>query len=141
MSTDGSRKDQLALLSKAPLFADFSEEELKRVVDLSEPARFEAGEVIVDQGDPGVECFIIESGTASVYVRGDYVATSAPGSMIGEMALIDHRPRTATVVADTDLLAARFDSNAFRVLLEEMPKASERIFQILRDRLDRLAEL
>lgn len=74
-------------------------------------------------------------------MRGEYIATSGPGSMIGEMALIDHRPRTATVVADTELNALRFDSHAFRILLEEMPKAAERIQATLRVRLDRLSEL
>lgn len=136
-----SDSDSVELLSGMSLFADFSPEELDRVVELSEQQRFPTGSVIVDQGDPGTECFVIVSGTASVYVRGEYIATSTDGSIIGEMALIDHRPRTATVVADSDVLALRFDSNAFRTLLEEMPKASERIFATLRERLDRLSQL
>ena len=94
--------------------------------------------VVVDQGDPGTECFVIVDGTASVYVRGEFVASSGPGSMVGEMALVDHRPRTATVVADTDLDLLRFDSHAFTKLLDEMPKASEHILTGLRARLDRL---
>lgn len=123
------------------LFADFSADELGRVVELSEQRTFSAGSVMVDQGDPGTECFVLVSGSASVYVRGEYVTTSTSGSLIGEMALIDHRPRTATVVADSEVSVLRFDSDAFRSLLEEMPKASERIFETLRERLDRLSEL
>lgn len=123
------------------LFADFSGDELNRVLELSEKTVFPAGAVIVDQGDPGTDCFIIVSGAASVYVRGEYIATSTSGSIIGEMALIDHRPRTATVVADSEVSTLRFDSEAFRTLLEEMPKASERIFAMLRERLDRLSQL
>lgn len=123
------------------LFADFSGDELNRVLELSEKTVFPVGAVIVDQGDPGTDCFIIVSGAASVYVRGEYIATSTSGSIIGEMALIDHRPRTATVVADSEVSTLRFDSEAFRTLLEEMPKASERIFAMLRERLDRLSQL
>lgn len=141
MTQRTSHSDSVALLAGMSLFADFSTEELDRVVQLSELRSFPAGSVLVDQGDPGTECFVIVSGTAGVYVRGEYVATSTPGSLIGEVALIDHRPRTATVVADSELSVLRFDSEAFRVLLEEMPKASERIFATLRERLDRLSEL
>ncbi|MCB1258382.1 MAG: cyclic nucleotide-binding domain-containing protein, partial [Microthrixaceae bacterium] len=60
---------------------------------------------------------------------------------IGEMALIDHRPRTATVIADTDLDTLKFDSEAFKILLTETPKAAEHIYATLRERLDRLSEL
>ena len=99
-----------------------------------------SGAVLVDQGDPGTSCYVILAGVAGVYVRGEYVASSGPGSMVGEIALIDHRPRTATVVADSDLELLQFDSAAFRTLLEEMPKASERVMTLLRARLERAAE-
>jgi CRP-like cAMP-binding protein len=55
--------------------------------------------------------------------------------MVGEMALIDHRPRTATVVADGDMKLLRFKTRAFRTLLDEMPKASERVMTMLRARM------
>lgn len=141
MAQRTSQDDSIELLSGMSLFSDFSTEELGRVVELSERRVFPTGAVLVDQGDPGMECFVIVSGSAGVYVRGEYVATSTAGSLIGEMALIDHRPRTATVVANSEMTVLRFDSDAFRTLLEEMPKASERIFATLRERLDRLSEL
>jgi len=135
-----SRKpsERVEVLSKVPFFDGFEAQDLRRVVDLSDEVVVGAGSVVVDQGDPGTDCFVIVQGEASVYVRGEHVASSGPGSMVGEMALVDHRPRSATVVADTDLDLLRFDSNAFRTLLEEMPKASERIMTVLRSRLDRL---
>ena len=135
-----SRKpsERVEVLSKVPFFEGFGVQDLQRVVELSDEVALSAGAVVVDQGDPGTDCYVIVDGTASVYVRGDHVASSGPGSMVGEMALVDHRPRSATVVADTDLDMLRFDSNAFRKLLEEMPMASERIMTVLRSRLDRL---
>jgi CRP-like cAMP-binding protein len=51
--------------------------------------------------------------------------------MIGEMALIGHRPRTASVVAETDMKLLRFDAPQFRKLLSEMPKAEERVTSLL----------
>lgn len=128
-------------IKEIPLFANFSAEEIQRVVEISTEAHFSAGSVVVDQGDPGTVCHVIVSGEASVYVRGEYVTTSGPGSMIGEIALVDHRPRTATVVADNQMTTLQFDSKSFRVLLEEMPKAGEQILRSLRARLDRLDKL
>ncbi len=129
--------ERAELLSKVEFFEGFSDEDLRRVVELGDEVDLPAGAVVVDQGDPGTTCYVVLSGTASVYVRGEYVASSGPGSMVGEIALVDHRPRTATVVADTDLELIRFDSVAFRTLLDEMPKASERLMTVLRARLER----
>ena len=131
-------EERVEVLSRVPLFECFDPADLRRVVDMSDEVQVAAGTVVVDQGDPGTHCYVIVDGTASVYVRGEFVASSGPGSLVGEMALVDHRPRTATVVADTDLDLLRFDSHAFTVLLDEMPKASEYIMTALRARLDRL---
>ena len=132
--------ERAALLSNMEFFQGFSDDELRRVVELGHEVDLPAGSVLVDQGDPGTSCYVILSGVAGVYVRGEYVASSGPGSMVGEIALIDHRPRTATVVADSDLDLLQFDSAAFRTLLDEMPKASERVMMLLRARLERAAE-
>ena len=129
--------DDVDWLSSVPFFDGFSEDDLRRVLDLSDQMEAPAGTVLVDQGDPGTDCFVIVEGQASVYVRGEHIATSGPGSMVGEMALIDHRPRTATVVADTDTKLLRFRTKAFRTLLDEMPKASEQVLITLRSRLAR----
>ncbi len=132
------KSDEVDWLASVPFFEGFSTDDLRRVLDLSDQMEATTGTVLVDQGDPGTYCFVIVEGTASVYVRGEYVASSGPGSMVGEMSLIDHRPRTATVVADSDLLVLRFGIRAFRTLLEEMPKASERVMTELRARLERV---
>jgi CRP-like cAMP-binding protein len=54
--------------------------------------------------------------------------------MVGEMALVDHRPRSATVVAETPMRLLGFDTKAFRSLLDEMPKASQRVMSLLNAR-------
>jgi hypothetical protein len=55
--------------------------------------------------------------------------------MVGEMSLIDRRPRTATVVATTPMALLAFDTKAFQKLLSEMPKAEERVHTLLASRL------
>jgi CRP-like cAMP-binding protein len=131
------RSDDVTGLAGVPFFDGFPEEDLRRVAELGERIHAPAGTVLVDQGDTGTYCFVIVSGDASVYVRGEYVAGTGPGSMVGEMSLIDHRPRTATVVADTAMELLRFGTREFRTLLDEMPKASERVMTMLRARLER----
>lgn len=132
----GKKPDEsTAWLASISFFDGFSHEELVRVAQLGTEVEAPAGTVVMDQGDPGTDCFVVESGLASVYVRGEHVAAVGAGSMVGEMALVDHRPRSATVVADTDLRLVRFDSKAFRTLLDEMPKASERVLALLTSRL------
>lgn len=127
--------ERVEILSGVQFFDGFSDAELQRVVELTDEVHVHAGNVVVDQGDPGIHCFVIIAGTASVYVSGQHVASLGPGSMVGEMALVDHRPRTATVVGDSELDLLRFDSQAFARLLEEMPRASEQVMALLRARL------
>ncbi len=124
--------DQLANVA---LFDGMTRGERSRVVQLSDQIDISSGTVLVDQGDPGTFCFVILEGSAGVYVNGEYVSTSGPGTTVGEMALHDHHPRTATVIANTEMVLLRFDIPAFRSLLAEMPKASERINAILASRL------
>lgn len=122
-------------LGAVALFEGMNLSELTRVDHLGTKVEAGAREILVDQGDPGTYCYVVLEGSASVYANGEYVATNGPGSTIGEMALIDHRPRRATVVADGPMVLLRFDTAQFRALLEEMPKASERIMGILGARL------
>jgi len=122
-------------LNKVTFFEGFSDDELARVASLAEEVVAEKGAVLIDQGRVGLECYVILEGEAGVYVSDEHVATNGPGSMIGEMALIEHRPRNATVVAETDMRLIAFDTKAFRTLLQEMPKAHDRVMELLASRL------
>lgn len=130
----GKKVDWLADVS---FFEGFSPEQLQRVANLGDEVDVDAGTVLVDQGDPGLDCYVVVEGTASVLVAGEHIASIDEGSMIGEMALVDHRPRNATVVADTPMRLLRLKASAFRTLLDEMPKASERVMALLTARLKR----
>lgn len=124
-----------AQLAKVAFFEGFTDDELARVLQLAEEVAAERGAVLIDQGRVGQECYVILEGEAGVHVADEHVATNGPGSMIGEMALIEHRPRNATVIAETDMRLLAFDTRAFKTLLEEMPKAHDRVMEILAARL------
>ena len=122
-------------LHKSTFFEGFSDDELIRVASLAEDVQAETGAVLIDQGRVGLECYVILDGQAGVYYADEHVATLAPGSMVGEMALIEHRPRNATVIAETDMRLIAFDTKAFKTLLEEMPKAHDRVMALLASRM------
>jgi CRP/FNR family transcriptional regulator, cyclic AMP receptor protein len=122
-------------LNKVSLFEGFSSDELARVASLAEEVIAEKGAVLIDQGRVGLECYVILEGQAGVYASGEHVATNGPGSMIGEMALVEHRPRNATVIAETEMRLIAFDTKAFKTLLEEMPLAHDRVMALLASRI------
>ena len=114
-------------LAKLELFEGFSSGELERVRAMAEEVVAEPGAILMEQGDVGQEMFVVCSGQASVIVNGHRVAAVGPGSTLGEMAMLELRPRSATVKAITDLELLSFDHRRFHELLETMPEAAERI--------------
>ncbi len=116
-------------LSELEFFEGFTPDDLAKVRGMAEEVTAEAGAVLMQQGDVGLEAFVICAGQASVDVGGVRVASIGAGSAVGEMALLELRPRSATVRAVTDLELLSFDSKRFHTLLESMPEAAERIAQ------------
>jgi CRP-like cAMP-binding protein len=116
------------------LFTRMSEAELARVAALGEPVDAEAGAVLMDQGDVGVECFLLLEGEAGIFTAGHHVATIGPGALVGEMALIGHKPRNATVTAQAPMRLLAFNISSFKKLLEEMPAAQKYIYELLEAR-------
>lgn len=116
------------------LFAKMDNHELARIAELGQPVDAQPGAVLIDQGDVGLECFLVVDGEAGVMAGREHVATIGPGSIVGEMALIDHRPRNASVVAQSPMRLLAFDIAAFKRLLDEMPLARDHIFGLLKAR-------
>ena len=113
------------------LFARMSEAEMARVAALGEPVDAEAGAMLMNQGDVGQECFLVLEGEAGVFAAGQHVATIGPGTVVGEMALIGHRPRNATVTAQAAMRLLSFNITSFKKLLDEMPVAQKHIYDLL----------
>jgi CRP-like cAMP-binding protein len=125
-------------LSRIDLFEDFTPAELARVAELVEEVDAEKGAVLTEQGKPGTEAFIVVEGEAAFEVAGERKGTIGPGEPIGEMALIDNRPRVGTVRALTSMKLLALDAPQFRKLLDEMPKANRAIMSKLTERLRKL---
>src|SRR5262245_31351020 len=111
----------LESLQRLPIFANVHERDVAKVAEIGEPVDAEPGAVLMDQGDVGTECFFVIDGTAAVYSGGQHIAAISPGSIVGEMALVGHKPRNASVVAETPMHLLAFNIAAFKKLLEAMP--------------------
>lgn len=116
------------------LFARMSNADLEKLAKLGEPVDAEPGAVLMDQGDVGTECFLVLDGEAGVTASGQHVATIGAGSVVGEMALVGHKPRNASVVAQTPMRLLSFNIAHFKRLLEDMPVARDYIYRLLEER-------
>jgi CRP/FNR family transcriptional regulator, cyclic AMP receptor protein len=130
----GDKKGSIDDLRHIALFATMSNADLEELAKLGEPVDAEAGALLMDQGDVGLECFLVLEGEAGITHNGEHLATIGSGSVVGEMALVGHRPRNASVIALTPMRLLSFNIVAFKRLLEDMPQARDFIYQLLEDR-------
>ena len=121
-------------LKSISLFDAFNEEQLEELATLGEREDFVAGDTIVDQGRYGDKCFVIVEGSAKVFMSGEFVTTVNAETMVGEMALIEHRPRNASVIADVDLVAVSFGIEEFNAILDRNPMIKSKVTNLLNQR-------
>ena len=138
-----SRSETIRMLDAVPLFRGLNKRQLAAVAKLVDHESFEPGAVLVKELDVGCRLIIIREGTAEVrrqgFVTGESsavgggkkahrrVATVGPGDIVGELALIDGRPTSASVVADTQLDALVLYATRFNKLLASMPQLYPRL--------------
>ena len=91
--------EKLELMGGVPLFQGLSKRHLTQLVRLADEIHRDDGEILIEEGQPGDEFFVVAEGAAKVVKRGRTVAVLAAGDHFGEMSLFDSRPRSATVVA------------------------------------------
>ena len=104
---------QLALLRGSPIFEPLPPGTLEALAQRLQPRRFETGDVVFAQGEPGDDFYLVDTGRAGVAVDGEVVAEAGPGESFGEIALLRDVPRTATVTALTELAAYALERDAF----------------------------
>jgi CRP-like cAMP-binding protein len=130
--------DQAVLdaMRRLPIFANVHERDVAKVAEVGEPVEAEPGAILMDQGDVGTECFFVIDGTAGVYAGGEHIAAIGPGSIVGEMALVGHKPRNARVVAESTMQLLAFNITAFKQLLETMPGTRDVVMNVLEARAE-----
>ena len=123
------------LLRKVNLFSGLDDRELENLADEFNERRFSAGDKIALEGEGGLMFFVVDSGEAAVEVHGKEVGRLGPGDAFGEIALIDRRPRTATVTALSELRTYGLPVFVFRPYVEARPEVAWKLLEAMADRL------
>src|SRR5438552_7805400 len=120
-----SLKQEFELLRRVPFFAEIEPAKLKLLAFMSERVAFDAGKLLMRQGDPGDAAYLIIDGEAEVMVETSAgpvtVATLGANEIVGEMAILCDRPRAATVRAKDRLIALRISKDPFMRMVREFP--------------------
>lgn len=114
-------------LPNIELFSELSKKELKNIAGLMTPIQVKKGRVLTEEGAPGREFMIIVEGIATVRRKGKVLAKLGPGDFFGELAVVAGVPRTATVIADTDMIIETLNRREFSSLLDESPRIAKKI--------------
>lgn len=135
-----SLKQEFELLRRVPLFAEIEPSRLKLLAFMSERVGFDAGKIIVRQGDTADAAYLIIDGHAEVIAETPsgpvILATLGANETVGEMGILTNMPRNATVRAKDRLLALRIAKEPFMRMVREFPNISVAIMQELAHRLD-----
>ncbi|MDT4892478.1 MAG: family transcriptional regulator, cyclic receptor protein [Pseudonocardiales bacterium] len=126
--------NRLATLRAVPMFSGLSDAALGRIDGRVVEIDVDAGTVLMREGEPGREAFVIGAGRAEIRVGGDAVSSVSAGDLVGETSLLDGGPRTATVVALTPLRLYVVSPSEFAALFED-PQAARWIAATLARRL------
>jgi CRP/FNR family transcriptional regulator, cyclic AMP receptor protein len=122
-------------LKTAKLFQGLPDGEIKKIQRQLKMVQHPAGHEIVVRGDGGVGFMIITDGTVTVSTVQGKARKLGPGDSFGEMALLDHEGRSATVKADTDVSLATIPEWGFKSFLAEHPEVAYRLLQVLSRRI------
>src|SRR5258708_2141946 len=94
-------EDYYDLLHQIELFSSLDRKTLELIGSITRQIDRPAGAVLIREGEPGLEAFVVVDGEATVTRDGKEIATIGPGGFFGELALVDNEPRVATVVTKT----------------------------------------
>jgi CRP-like cAMP-binding protein len=122
-------------LQSVPLFSGLTKKELGVVAGATKEVTASAGDVLAKEGERGIGFFLILSGTARVVVKGRTRRRLGPGETFGEISLLDGGPRTATVVAESDMGMLGVTAWAFKGLLTQYPSITIKLLEEVASRL------
>jgi CRP-like cAMP-binding protein len=130
-------RDWEDVLRALPFFSKLSKRRLRQVAKLVQSVEFAPGDLVVRVGEPGDAFYLIVSGKAKVTGK-PRARTLGPGDFFGEMALIDGEPRSATIIATTELHAMKLARRPFMRMLEQEPRLALTLMAELAARIRRL---
>jgi CRP/FNR family transcriptional regulator, cyclic AMP receptor protein len=135
-----TKKDRVELFGSVWLFERCSRRELDVLQRAATELDVEAGRSLATQGELGREFIVIVSGKAEVTRDGTHVADLGAGSFFGEMSLLDHEPRAATVTTTEPTHVLVMSANGFDTVVTTMPSVDRKMLTVLAQRLRDIEE-
>ena len=133
---DAQRQDhKLELLRGVPLFAGLDQEALEAIGKIAEEREVDAGTALTHEGRHEGYFFVIVSGTVRIERGGKVLNTMRDGDFLGEIALLDGGPRTATAVAETACRLLVMTYQRFQQLLDTAPEVRTAVMEEVGQRL------
>lgn len=130
--------ERVALMKSVDIFAETPERILAAVARIVEEVELTAGESLFREGDPGDCLYIVVEGELRVYSRERTLVLLGPGKIVGELALLDPEPRSASVEASRDTLLFRIDQEPFAEVMADRPEIALGIIRSLARRIRQL---
>ena len=130
---------EVDILRKIPLFANIDSAKLKLMCFASRRLTFQVGQSLCTQGEPGDSAYIIIDGNADVVVENKgplVVAKMGRNDIIGEIAILCDVPRTASVVATSELTALEITKDLFFRMVTDFPEMGVEVMRVLAHRLE-----
>ncbi len=126
------------LIARVPLFAACTKKEIRSVAKAARERLVRSGDIVVRQGAAGNAFFVIVSGEADVIRNGRRVGHLVDGDFFGDLALIDKMPRSASVIATTDMALLVLAQTEFSAMLEESASFARKLLLGLAQRVREL---
>lgn len=134
-----STLERILLLREIPIFSGLAPEDLEKIADIAHEDLYSSGGIICREGDSGDALFVIVSGDVQV-VRSagkqeSILATRGVGEFVGEMAILDSAPRSATLRAVNDVRVLTIDGEAFKSILLDRPEVAVSVLRNMSSRI------
>ncbi len=132
------RSDRIDALRSIPLFSHLSKKDLNELAKRADEVAVEQGTVLAREGEKGSQCFVILRGRVGVSRNGRRIMSGRWGAVIGEMALLDGMPRSATLTAEEDSVLLVIHRRDFQYLVDNLPGFSRKLLMNLSGHLRRM---
>jgi CRP/FNR family transcriptional regulator, cyclic AMP receptor protein len=130
-----STVEKVLFLKSVDLFAKIPGEDLAQIAGIAQEVSFEQGELIIQEGEMGDSLFLIIEGQVQVHRLGREISRLGERDAFGEMALLDHEPRSASVTAQSDVTCLKVEREDFFELMSEKIEIAHGIIRVLTHRL------
>jgi CRP-like cAMP-binding protein len=133
-----ARDEKLELLKRVPLFAGLGRKEIEQIGRLAEEVDVPAGRVLMREGQTGQEFFVIVRGSILIERAGRKLRSLGAGDFLGEIALVDDGPRTATATTESSSALLVVAHREFHSLMDQFPTVRMAVLQALAQRVRQL---